>query len=393
MSRLFDGVNDYLTNSTNPMTNTTDFTMGGWFKKVANPSGGSIAVLFQNGHNGGSGSGYEIRMYDDGSIAIDIGFVAGWTTSTIMNTTDWYSIIMRRYDSRLYAWINGVQDAGGSEFATPFTPLNGVWIGSSNDSGTPERFFNGYAAECFMYTRPLDVAEIQALAKGYSPLFMRNGLAFYVPLIGNASPEPNRVSAGQTMTVSGAVKGNDHPRIIYPGGTILAPFGAPAATNVTVSPSVLALLSVLNVPTVTAIQNTTVSAGVATMTLILNTPTVISELIGWVLNDQNIPRPKGFTREKIQVKKDFRTISGRTVRDITATKEKFILDYEIMSQSEIQALYSIVELNAPVSFFIDDGNLQIGERTVIPTITTRLYETPGGDYIEGVSIELVDETA
>lgn len=214
MALDFDGVDDTFSKSANPMTNTDDFAMGGWFKKDANPSSGQVAVLMQNGHNGGSGSGYEIRLYDDGSIAADIGFVAGFTTATVMNTTDWYHIVVRRFDSRYRCYINGVIDAGSSEFATPNTPSNGLWIGSGNDSGTPNRFFNGKCAECFCYSVAPSAEVIAALAAGFSPLFFPQNLASYLPC-GGAFPVLRDLPRSAHMTLSGAVD-FDHPRIVYP---------------------------------------------------------------------------------------------------------------------------------------------------------------------------------
>lgn len=109
------------------------------------------------------------------------------------------------------------------------------------------------------------------------------------------------------------------------------------------------------------------------------------------LGEQVLPRPSYMTRQPIFVKTDMMTISGRTTRDISTHKEKFVLVWDYISETEInQIVSSVLELNAPVEFVVDDGNLQIAATQVIPYIPSRLYQTPGGDYYNRASIELVE---
>lgn len=104
-----------------------------------------------------------------------------------------------------------------------------------------------------------------------------------------------------------------------------------------------------------------------------------------------IPRPSNFVRDTVYIKTDILTLSGRMVRDIAAKKEKFLLEWELMSELEAEAIMnSIIEENEVVEFEVDDGNLQIARTSVIPYMTTRSYETPGGSYYLKTSMELIE---
>lgn len=104
-----------------------------------------------------------------------------------------------------------------------------------------------------------------------------------------------------------------------------------------------------------------------------------------------LPRPSFLVRQPIFVKTDMMTISGRTARDISTHKEKFVLSWDYISESEANdILTNIMDQNAPVDFVVNDGNLQIASTQVIPYIPSRLYQTPGGDYYNKMSLELVE---
>lgn len=108
------------------------------------------------------------------------------------------------------------------------------------------------------------------------------------------------------------------------------------------------------------------------------------------LNGTQIPRPSFMSREFIQVKVDLETINGRTTRDFSTVKEKFLLRWDFLSQAEMTTIMSIVELNTPVTFQIAENNLTVNSTTVIPFIFNREYPTPAGSFYEAFELELVE---
>lgn len=84
-------------------------------------------------------------------------------------------------------------------------------IGAYQD-GSAE-YWLGKIAEFAIWNRILTAAEAAILGKGYSPLFIPNGLVFYAPLIRNV---PDLKGGGSGTVTNAAVFA--HPRIIYPYG-------------------------------------------------------------------------------------------------------------------------------------------------------------------------------
>lgn len=110
----------------------------------------------------------------------------------------------------------------------------------------------------------------------------------------------------------------------------------------------------------------------------------------YILNGTEIPRPSFMSREFVYIKTDMDTINGRTTRDFSSVKEKFLLRYDFLTQAEITAIMAIVELNTTVTFQIAEDNLTLNETDVIPFIFSRNYPTPSGSYYESFELELVE---
>lgn len=110
----------------------------------------------------------------------------------------------------------------------------------------------------------------------------------------------------------------------------------------------------------------------------------------YMLNDTGLPRPKTFKREFIMTKSDFLSINGRTTRDISSFKEEFILGFTNLSINEVQTIMNIINLNTPVIFSVNDGELQINQTTVIPYVNQRRYRVPGGSYFEELELTLIE---
>ena len=104
-----------------------------------------------------------------------------------------------------------------------------------------------------------------------------------------------------------------------------------------------------------------------------------------------LPRPARMSRETIFIKTDIVTLSGRMGRDIAHRKEKFMLEWDYMSEAEARAIMnSIIAQNMAVEFEVDDGNLTIPATSVIPYMSTRQFEMPGGSYYTKTQLELIE---
>lgn len=112
---------------------------------------------------------------------------------------------------------NGVSQTVTERFAPSGTAQNtatALMIGTDNANSGSIAAWDGRMAEYAYWNRILTAGEWAALGKGFSPLFFRRGLVFYMPLMGRISPEPDYIF-GTTGTVTGAT-GTSHPKIIYP---------------------------------------------------------------------------------------------------------------------------------------------------------------------------------
>ena len=99
--------------------------------------------------------------------------------------------------------------SSGSSYSTE--TINGTFnIGSTS--------FNGYAGEIALYNRVLTATEVAALAKGYSPANILNGLKTYIPLINGT---PLDIKSGNHATTVTNATASTHLPIINPTSTYI----------------------------------------------------------------------------------------------------------------------------------------------------------------------------
>jgi hypothetical protein len=114
------------------------------------------------------------------------------------------------------AYRDGIA-AGAQTTSRVPTGINQNTIGVvSHTSGTLAQPWNGEIAEVGIWDVALTTPEMEALAKGISPLLIRPAsLVYYWPILGKYNPEIDRISGG-AMTVTGTTQAATHPRIMYP---------------------------------------------------------------------------------------------------------------------------------------------------------------------------------
>src|SRR3989304_5552616 len=82
---------------------------------------------------------------------------------------------------------------------------------------------------------------------------------------------------------------------------------------------------------------------------------------GYFLNGIQIAKPKSLKREFVFLKTDMTTIPGKLRRDVSYRKEKYILEWEILTLIEVSEILSAISQNKKISFRVNEANLQIGE--------------------------------
>lgn len=145
------------------------------------------------------------------------------TTALVVGT--WYHIGARTDGTNISIYVNGVREAqtaaGASytSYADPALRIGGT-TQTVNDGESTRTRFNGRIADLAGWTAGSD-AELEALAKGRSPLKINRvaNRLFYIPLLGQASTEPDYFGGGVSGVVSGTTLADHAP--VHRGGSII----------------------------------------------------------------------------------------------------------------------------------------------------------------------------
>lgn len=239
MARSFNGAGgsdgEYLRVDNPPFT-AYPFTLAGWFYAAATNVTYDLIFLKTNGSNYAG-----IYLNPSGSspvigATIDDNVTAVSSATYTANTWNHAAGVFTSATSR-QAFLNG---AGGSVLTTNRTfsiPIQ-VHIGGFLDGTNVWGNMNGRIAEIGCWNAALTAAEVNALAKGASPLKIRPGnLQAYYPILGNGTIEPNfsiNTGAAYNLDVYGSVVPPQapHPPVMRPFGGqrsgLIFPPAAPA---------------------------------------------------------------------------------------------------------------------------------------------------------------------
>lgn len=202
MSRSFVGSNQYGSLSTFTFT-ATPCTIAAWVK--TDSTGGSAKTVVALG---GNLSHYHLVGQSTALGKWYIASRAGGTeryaaSTTVPSTSAWVHIcgVFGSTTSRVI-YINGVSEGSDANFANPtVTKLGvGVRVDGAIPASTPG-YLTGQIRDAVVWGVALSAAQVASLAKGASPLIVAPAsLAFFCPLVGEASPEPNVRGPGVTLT-------------------------------------------------------------------------------------------------------------------------------------------------------------------------------------------------
>ena len=113
----------------------------------------------------------------------------------------------------------------------------------------------------------------------------------------------------------------------------------------------------------------------------------------YILDGSFLPNPKQFGRRFKTISTDFLTITGKSVRDVrTLTKEIFLLNWELLSVAEVDAILAIVDKNIPVDFEVINNSLTIASSSVLLTVNGIDYSILGSNYLASLVLELEQVT-
>jgi len=245
MALLFDGTNDYLTSTNlagNGPISSYPVTLSAWIKPN---SLGTSAMNYD----------FQDFVISDGSDTARIGigaskyskwgmYTAGqksqsaasqWSQTSANPWTNLVGVFNDTNDRDGY--INGSSNTfhnGGNITSNTLSDADIVGVGyGSLDSGTPS-YSKNTVAECALWNVALTTTEIDSLAAGFSPLFIRpESLVLYYPLGGPYAADVGTAFAGtatHNLSITGSPTSAANPPIIYPtsptlitGGVIATP--------------------------------------------------------------------------------------------------------------------------------------------------------------------------
>ena len=110
--------------------------------------------------------------------------------------------------------------------------------------------------------------------------------------------------------------------------------------------------------------------------------------MSYLINGTTMPRPNAFSRDLIEKSGKVVTLDNTTKKDITGRKEKFTLEFNMLTQAEIATIYGIYNTLSTVTFQVTETNLTIASTVCHMTISSREYNTPGNEYREDIVMTL-----
>jgi hypothetical protein len=107
------------------------------------------------------------------------------------------------------------------------------------------------------------------------------------------------------------------------------------------------------------------------------------------LDGTTLKSPKAFTREFIYQKQDFTSINGKTMRDTSGRKEKFVFEFENLTKTQVDALMTIVAKNVAVALVYQGDGIANISKMCFPYIGSIEYNTGGINYLSSLELDLI----
>lgn len=112
--------------------------------------------------------------------------------------------------------------------------------------------------------------------------------------------------------------------------------------------------------------------------------------MSYLLGSITLPNPQNFEREYIETAAFILTLNNTTKKDLVGRKERYILQFTMLTQAEVAAILSEFELNTTRNFRVTETNLTIAATPVHIEMERRQYNTPGNEYREDIVLILTE---
>lgn len=149
------------------------------------------------------------------------GFESSLTFSVSANVEYHLGGVLDFTGDAIRSYVDGVEQADDAKTFDNSTYTNGTpsvqdMIGASNQAPSTAHQVDGQISEVFLYKGDIGAEGFAQLGDRISPEMVRRELLVaYWPLLGNATPEIERINR-KVGTISGTIAKAAHPRIIYP---------------------------------------------------------------------------------------------------------------------------------------------------------------------------------
>lgn len=217
MARAFVAASSQFLERASAVRSAAPLTIAAWFKPATTGGDHTISGIYSAAN---TTNYFELVHSSTTLLAITAdtpnGAVSASSSGTLSAGAWTHGVAVFGSSTSRDCFINGANKGSNATSCTPAS-LDTTSVGRRGHSA-PTNYFGGDVGEVAIWNVALDDAEVAALAAGVSPLLIRpTALVTYWPIIGNFSPEIDRVGRFE-LTVTGATAAA-HPPVWYPSSS------------------------------------------------------------------------------------------------------------------------------------------------------------------------------
>lgn len=112
--------------------------------------------------------------------------------------------------------------------------------------------------------------------------------------------------------------------------------------------------------------------------------------MSFVLGSLTLPPNIVFTRDNVETQRVNLLLNGTTRRNFINRKERFLLQFQHLTRSEVNQILAQYELNQVLDFTVTEDNLTIGPIRVHVDVEEREYVTKGPEFRENLKVILTE---
>lgn len=112
--------------------------------------------------------------------------------------------------------------------------------------------------------------------------------------------------------------------------------------------------------------------------------------MAYTLGGVELPKPKRFTRNIVEKAVEHLIMFAKTTKKVENRKEQFILEYQFLTQAQVNEILSLYNRQTSLIFTVNETNLSISDTEVLMDIQAREYPPSGEQYRENLQIILTE---